>query len=63
MKVTFIATGAENISLEALSAMLKKHGHQTHLAFDRALFKTRPLGNLCYEKLFLGNQEESTKKA
>ncbi|MCL5090748.1 MAG: radical SAM protein, partial [Patescibacteria group bacterium] len=38
MKITFVAMGAENISLEALSAVLKKHGHQTSLAFDRSLF-------------------------
>lgn len=38
MKITFVAMGAENISLETLSAMLKKHGHAVTLAFDRALF-------------------------
>jgi radical SAM superfamily enzyme YgiQ (UPF0313 family) len=38
MKVTFVAMGAENISIEALSAILKKHGHETALAFDRSLF-------------------------
>lgn len=37
-KVMFAAVGAENISIEALSAMLKKGGHTTALAFDRALF-------------------------
>lgn len=38
MKITFAAMGAENISLETLSAMLKQHGHKTTLAFDRSLF-------------------------
>ncbi len=38
MKCTFVAIGAENISLEALSAMLKQHGHETELAYDQALF-------------------------
>jgi len=38
MKITFAAMGAENISLEALSTMLKKYGHETTLAFDRSLF-------------------------
>ena len=38
LKVVLAAMGAENISLEAISAMLKKEGHQVQLAFDRALF-------------------------
>lgn len=38
MKCVFVAMGAENPSIEALSAMLKKHGHQTALAYDQALF-------------------------
>jgi radical SAM superfamily enzyme YgiQ (UPF0313 family) len=38
MKCTFVAMGAENISLQALSALLKAHGHQTELAYDQALF-------------------------
>lgn len=38
LKVVLAATGAENISLEAISAMLKRDGHHVQLAFDRALF-------------------------
>jgi hypothetical protein len=38
LKVILAATGAENISLEAISAALKQDGHQVQLAFDRALF-------------------------
>jgi anaerobic magnesium-protoporphyrin IX monomethyl ester cyclase len=38
LKVILAATGAENISLEAISAMLKQDGHHVQLAFDRALF-------------------------
>lgn len=38
MKCTFVAMGSENISLQALSAMLKQGGHETTLAFDQALF-------------------------
>jgi len=38
MKCTFVAMGVENISLQVLSAMLKKHGHETSLAYDQALF-------------------------
>jgi hypothetical protein len=30
--------GWENISLQALSAMLKSHGHEVHLVYDQALF-------------------------
>lgn len=38
LNVVLAATGAENISLEAISAMLKRDGHRVQLAFDRALF-------------------------
>lgn len=38
MKCTFVAMGAENISLQVLSALLKQHGHRTALAYDQALF-------------------------
>jgi radical SAM superfamily enzyme YgiQ (UPF0313 family) len=38
LNVVLAATGAENISLEAISAVLKRDGHQVQLAFDRALF-------------------------
>jgi hypothetical protein len=34
----FVAMGWENISLQALSAMLKAHGHEVHLVYDQALF-------------------------
>ncbi len=38
LKVVLAAMGAENLSLEAISAMLKRDGHRVQLAFDRALF-------------------------
>jgi anaerobic magnesium-protoporphyrin IX monomethyl ester cyclase len=38
LKVVLAAMGAENISLEAISAALKNDGHDVQLAFDRALF-------------------------
>ncbi len=38
MKIVFVAIGWENISLQALSAMLKKHGHDVELVYDQALF-------------------------
>ncbi|MDD5070406.1 MAG: cobalamin-dependent protein, partial [Candidatus Omnitrophica bacterium] len=38
MKITFAAIGSEIISIEALSAVLKAHGHSCSLAFDRGLF-------------------------
>jgi len=38
MKVTFVATGWENISIEYLSAFLKKNGHRTSVAYDQAIF-------------------------
>ncbi|MCH9051424.1 MAG: cobalamin B12-binding domain-containing protein [Proteobacteria bacterium] len=38
MRCTFVCMGAENISIESLSALLKEHGHETSLAYDQALF-------------------------
>lgn len=38
MRCVFVAIGWENISLQALSAMLKAHGHEVHLVYDQALF-------------------------
>lgn len=38
MRCVFVAMGWENIALQALSAILKKHGHEVHLVYDQALF-------------------------
>lgn len=38
MRCVFVAIGWENIALQALSAMLKKHGHEVHLVYDQAIF-------------------------
>lgn len=38
MNCTLVAMGAENISLQVISAMLKKHGHKVTLAYDQSLF-------------------------
>ncbi len=38
MKCVLVAIGWENIGLQALSAMLKKNGHEVHLVYDQALF-------------------------
>jgi len=38
VRCVFVAIGWENISLQALSAMLKQHGHEVHLVYDQALF-------------------------
>lgn len=38
MKCVLVAIGWENISLQALSAMLKNHGHEVHLVYDQSLF-------------------------
>ena len=38
MKCVLVAIGWENIALQALSAMLKKHGHEVDLVYDQALF-------------------------
>ncbi|HON57339.1 MAG TPA: cobalamin B12-binding domain-containing protein [bacterium] len=38
MRCVLVAIGWENISLQALSAMLKKNGHEVILVYDQALF-------------------------
>lgn len=38
MRCVFVAIGWENIALQALSAMIKKHGHEVELVYDQALF-------------------------
>lgn len=38
MKCVFVAIGWENIPLQALSAVLKRNGHETELVYDQALF-------------------------
>lgn len=38
MKLTTLFMGAESLSLEALSAFLKQHGHEVSLVFDPSLF-------------------------
>lgn len=52
-KVVFPVIAAENLSVQALSANLKKHGHDSYMVFDPALFDDKNF--LCYswmEKLF-----------
>src|SRR5688572_17593411 len=38
MRCTFVCMGAENISIESLSALLRAHGHEVSLAYDQSLF-------------------------
>ena len=38
MKCVLVTIGWENIALQALSAVLKKNGHEVHLGYDQALF-------------------------
>jgi len=38
MRVTFVAMGWENISIQYLSAYLQHHGHDCSLAYDQCLF-------------------------
>lgn len=40
MKVAFVHKGRENLGIEYLSAVLKKAGHETYLAFDPGVFGT-----------------------
>ncbi|MCU0666216.1 MAG: B12-binding domain-containing radical SAM protein [Candidatus Omnitrophica bacterium] len=38
MRLTVVFMGAESLSLEAISAFVKRHGHTVNLVFDPALF-------------------------
>jgi len=38
MRVVFVYAGFENLGIEYLSAVLKRAGHETRLAFDPRLF-------------------------
>src|SRR6476469_6685089 len=41
MKVTFVALGCEQLGISLLSAVLRRAGHTTSLAFNPALFHDR----------------------
>lgn len=41
MRVTFVAHGWENISIEYLSAAIKQRGHQVALAYEQSLFNDK----------------------
>lgn len=41
MKITFVYLGAESLSIEILSSVLRKNKHSTYLAFDPGLFAER----------------------
>ncbi len=53
IQVVFPIIGAENLSVQALSANLKRHSHKSHIVMDPALFDDKNF--LCYgwlERLF-----------
>lgn len=62
MKVTFVAMGTENISLEVLSAFLKKHGHRVNLAFDQALFDDKNYLTIPFLAKIFDHKESVVKK-
>ena len=41
MRVVFLYMGAENLGVQYLSSVLKKHGHETFMVFDPALFNDK----------------------
>jgi len=52
MKVVFVYNECENLGIEYLSAVLKKHGHETELVFDPMLFSGGSLNNGFLAKFF-----------
>jgi len=52
MKIVFVSTGVESHSIEILSAFIKKHHHQTALAFDPSLFATEVISDTKLSGLF-----------
>jgi radical SAM superfamily enzyme YgiQ (UPF0313 family) len=57
MHIVFLYWGYENPGIEYLSAVLKKAGHRTSLAFDPALFNTFHLMNDRLRKVFDHREE------
>jgi hypothetical protein len=57
MKVVLVAIGWENIALQALSAVLKKGGHEVELVYDQALFDDK--NYLCIKWFFNGSSKWS----
>lgn len=41
MRIVFLYMGAENLGVQYLSSVLQKHGHQTFMVFDPALFNDK----------------------
>lgn len=52
MKIVFVYPVYENLSIEYLSAVLKKEGHQTELAFAPCLFDDSIYYNQFFKKIF-----------
>ena len=53
MKVVFPVMGAENISVAYLSTIVKNQGHESKVAFDRALFDDKQYFSIGFlHKLF-----------
>ena len=58
MKVMFAAVGSEIISIEALSAILKQHGHECTLAFDRGLFDDKQYFSIPFLSKILSDKKQ-----
>lgn len=63
MKITFLAMGAENLGIEALSAFLKENGHETALAYDPSLFDDKTYYKIDFLAKLFDIKKEIIKKA
>ena len=61
-KVAFIAVGADNVSVEVLSQQLKDNGHDTMLAFERALFDDQMYYTVGWLYKLLNNENQLIKE-
>ncbi|MFB3897223.1 MAG: radical SAM protein [bacterium] len=52
MKVTFVQSECESLSIAQISSLLKKHGHEVELAFDPRVFDSTEIRSKGLSKLF-----------
>ena len=62
MKITFLAMGAENLGIEALSAVLKVAGHDVSLAYDPSLFDDKTYYKIDFLARLFDVKKELIKK-
>jgi anaerobic magnesium-protoporphyrin IX monomethyl ester cyclase len=63
MRVVFVGFGAEQLSIELLSAILKREGHDVRLVFDASLFDDRFQMNVPWLARLFGDKDRVVDEA